>query len=213
MDRKTSAEIIRLLRRRYGEVKPALDYRSVYELCIAVVLSAQTTDRQVNLVTPELFRLYPDANALSKAPVAKLERIVQSTGFYRMKAKHISQLAKSVAEKFGGEIPSDRASLESLPGVGRKSANVILSQGFGVQAMAVDTHVGRLARRLGYTASENPLAVERDLCSFIPEKDWTETHLLLITHGRAVCTARKPGCAGCPVSKLCPSAGKEQGDA
>ena len=117
MDRKTSAEIIRLLRKRYGEVKPALDYRSVYELCIAVVLSAQTTDRQVNLVTPELFRLYPDATALAKAPVAKLERIVQSTGFFRMKAKHISQLAKTVAEKFGGEIPSNRASLESLPGV------------------------------------------------------------------------------------------------
>ena len=209
MDRKTSAEIIRLLRRRYGEVKPALDYRSVYELCIAVVLSAHTTDRQVNLVTPELFRLYPDATALAKAPVAKLEKIVQSTGFYRMKAKHISQLAKAVAEKFGGEIPSDRASLESLPGVGRKSANVILSQGFGVQAMAVDTHVGRLARRMGYSASENPLAVEQDLCSFIPEKDWTETHLLLITHGRSICTARKPDCGNCPVSKLCPSAGME----
>ena len=209
MDRATSAEIIRLLRKRYGEVKPALDYRSVYELCIAVVLSAQTTDRQVNLVTPELFRLYPDATALAKAPVAKLERIVQSTGFFRMKAKHISQLAKTVAEKFGGEIPSNRASLESLPGVGRKSANVILSQGFGVQAMAVDTHVGRLARRLGYTVSENPLIVERDLCSFIPEKDWTEAHLLLITHGRTICTARKPDCGGCPISKLCPTAGKE----
>lgn len=209
MDRATSAEIIRLLRKRYGKVKPALDYRSVYELCIAVVLSAQTTDRQVNLVTPELFRLYPDATALAKAPVAKLERIVQSTGFFRMKAKHISQLAKTVAEKFGGEIPSNRASLESLPGVGRKSANVILSQGFGVQAMAVDTHVGRLARRLGYTVSENPLIVERDLCSFIPEKDWTEAHLLLITHGRTICTARKPDCGGCPVSKLCPAAGKE----
>lgn len=209
MDRKTSAEIIRLLRKRYGEVRPALDYRSVYELCIAVVLSAQTTDRQVNLVTPELFRLYPDARALAKAPVSKLEKIVQSTGFYRMKAKHISQLAKTVAEKFGGEIPSDRASLESLPGVGRKSANVILSQGFGMQAMAVDTHVGRLARRLGYSVSENPLTVERDLCSFIPEKDWTEAHLLLITHGRTICTARKPDCGICPAAKVCPSAGKE----
>ena len=206
MDSRTSSAIIRLLRARYGEVKPALDYRSVYELCIAVVISAQTTDRQVNLVTPELFRLYPDAAALAKAPVPKLESLVRSTGFYKMKAKHISALAKIVAERFGGEIPGSRKELESLPGVGRKSANVILSQGFGVPAMAVDTHVGRIAVRLGYTVSENPVEAEKALCSVIPEKDWTEAHLLFITHGRTICTARKPGCGSCPVAKLCPSA-------
>ena len=206
MDRKTSAAVIRQLRSRYGAVKPALNYRSVYELSIAVVLSAQTTDRQVNLVTPELFRLYPDADALAKAPVSKLESIVRSTGFYKMKAKHIAALAKIVSERFGGDIPGDRESLESLPGVGRKSANVILSQGFGVPAMAVDTHVGRIAVRLGYTVSENPVEAEKALCSVIPEKDWTEAHLLFITHGRTICTARKPGCGSCPVAKLCPSA-------
>jgi endonuclease-3 len=205
MDKKTSAGIISRLRKRYGQVSPALDYRSVYELSIAVVLSAQTTDRQVNLVTPELFRRYPDLNALAQAPLTELESLVHSTGFYKMKAAHISGLAKKAVDKFGGEIPGDRESLESLPGVGRKSASVILSQGFGIPAIAVDTHVGRLARRLGYTAEKNPLAVEKALCAVIPEKDWTEAHLLLISHGRQICFARKPGCDRCPVKGLCPS--------
>lgn len=205
MDSRKSAEIISRLRKQYGSVAPALRYSSGYELCIAVVLSAQTTDKQVNTVTPALFRLYPDFADLARASVRDIETIIHSTGFYRAKAANISALAKKIVRDFGGELPRDRAALESLPGVGRKSANVILSQWFGVPALAVDTHVGRLARRLGYTAEENPLAVERAMCSVIPEKDWTEAHLLLITHGRQICTARKPDCGICPVAELCPS--------
>lgn len=206
MDRSRSAAIICRLRKYYGSVAPALTYSSGYELCIAVVLSAQTTDKQVNTVTPELFRLYPDFADLARASVRDIETIIHATGFYRAKAAHISALSKKVVTDFGGKLPRERAGLESLPGVGRKSANVILSQWFGVPALAVDTHVGRLARRLGYTTEENPLAVEKAMCSFIPEKDWTEAHLLLITHGRRICTARKPDCGACPVAELCPSA-------
>jgi len=206
MDKKRSAEIISLLRSRYGDAKPALEYRTLYELCIAVVLSAQTTDKQVNTVTPLLFSRYPDFASLALANVSDLEKIIHSTGFYKNKASNISKLAKKVVSDFEGKLPGRRDQLESLPGVGRKTTNVILSQGFGIPALAVDTHVGRLARRLGYTEEENPDRVEKALCSFIPEKDWTQSHLLFIIHGRTVCMAKNPDCSCCPVEKLCPSA-------
>ncbi|MGL4370147.1 MAG: endonuclease III [Spirochaetota bacterium] len=203
MNRRKSLRIISLLRAHYGEVKPALLYRDNFQLCIAVVLSAQTTDKQVNEVTPALFRKYPGFKALSEGRISDIENIIHSTGFYRAKAKNISALAKRVVENFNGKLPSERDALESLPGVGRKTANVILSQGFGIPAFAVDTHVGRLARRIGFTQAEDPLNVEKDLISLIPEKDWTQSHLLLITHGRSVCTARKPSCRICPISAEC----------
>jgi endonuclease-3 len=144
MDKKRSAEIISLLRSRYGDAKPALEYRTLYELCIAVVLSAQTTDKQVNTVTPLLFSRYPDFASLALANVSDLEKIIHSTGFYKNKASNISKLAKKVVSDFEGKLPGRRDQLESLPGVGRKTTNVILSQGFGIPALAVDTHVGRL---------------------------------------------------------------------
>jgi len=200
---KKSSRIISLLRDRYGSVAPALVYRNNFELTVAVVLSAQTTDKQVNAVTPALFSRYPDFKSLSEAKVAEIGKIIRSTGFFRSKARHISALAKRVVSDFGGKLPSDRTALMTLSGVGRKSANVILSQGFGIPALAVDTHVGRVARRIGYTADHDPDRVESALCAAIPERDWTEAHLLFITHGRTLCAARNPACARCPIACLC----------
>jgi endonuclease-3 len=202
--RQRAAAVISGLRGRYGKVSPALEYRDNYELAIAVVLSAQTTDKQVNGVTPSLFTKYPGFAELSKAKLSDVERIIRPTGFFHNKAKNIIALASRVVHDFGGELPGDRDSLMSLPGAGRKTANVILSQGFGIPAFAVDTHVGRISRRLGFSASDDPLRVEADVCSLIPESDWTEAHLLFITHGRNLCTARSPLCGECPVRDMCP---------
>jgi endonuclease-3 len=203
IDRKKSSRILSLLRTRYGSVAPALEYQNIFGLTIAVVLSAQTTDRQVNAVTPVLFSKYSDFRSLSEAKVSEVEKIIQSTGFFHSKARHIIALAKMVVSDFGGTLPSDRNMLMTLPGVGRKSANVILSQGFGIPALAVDTHVGRVARRIGYTKEHDPDRVESSLCTVIPERDWTEAHLLFITHGRTLCAARNPSCAQCPIARLC----------
>lgn len=187
----------------YGEVRPDLSFQGLYQLAIAVVLSAQTTDRQVNGVTKELFKKYPGFRELSSAKVADVENIIRSTGFFRMKAKHIIELSRCVMEKHGGKLPNTREELMKLPGIGRKSANVILSVGFGIPAMAVDTHIARIAHRLGYTPSKDPIEAENALTSIIPKREWNTTHLLLIRHGRTVCAARRPRCAECPVSALC----------
>jgi endonuclease-3 len=203
IDTSTAVEIIVKLRSHYGNVKPALTYSNLYELTIAVVLSAQTTDRQVNNVTGNLFSRYNDFAALAKAKLPDVERIIKSTGFYHSKAKNIIRLSLTAMESFGGQLPADREKLMTLPGVGRKSANVILSQGFGIPAFAVDTHVGRIARRIGFTNEEDPDKVEQALTAVIPEKDWTEGHLLMITHGRTICSAKKPLCGTCPISALC----------
>jgi endonuclease-3 len=202
--RQRAAAVVAGLRTHYGKVSPALEYRNNYELAIAVVLSAQTTDKQVNGVTPSLFSKYPGFAELSKAKLSDVERIIRPTGFYHNKAKNIIALASRVVHDFGGELPGERDALMSLPGAGRKTANVILSQGFGVPAFAVDTHVGRISRRLGFSASDDPLKVEEDVCLLIPESDWTESHLLFITHGRNICTARSPLCGECPVRDMCP---------
>jgi endonuclease III len=196
------------MKRHYPDVKPDLKYGNLYQLAVAVVLSAQTTDRQVNSVTGELFRAYPDFRRLAAARLSDVRKIVRSTGFYNNKAKNIVGLAKSVVEKHGGRLPAAREELEALPGIGRKSANVILSMGFDVPALAVDTHVTRIANRLAYVNSRNPLAVERALTSYIPERQWKLAHLLLIRHGRAACRARQPLCRECPVSGYCESADK-----
>jgi endonuclease-3 len=203
IDKKISNRIIQKLRRHYGDVTPALEYKSIYQLTIAVVLSAQTTDRQVNQVTPDLFRKFPDFDSLSRAAIPAVETIIKSTGFYHAKARNIVALAKEAMNLFGGNLPADRALLMKLSGVGRKSANVILSQGFGIPALAVDTHVGRIARRLGYTTEDDPDKVEAALTGIIDHKNWTQSHLLFITHGRKICLARKPLCAQCPVSAEC----------
>ncbi len=206
MDRKTSGKIIARLKKHYGTVTSDLEYINLYQLTVAVVLSAQTTDVQVNSVTPELFRKYPDFKSLSKANIQDVEEIIRSTGFYKNKSKNIVSLAQDVTGKYNGKVPSERELLEQLPGVGRKSANVILSMGYNIPALAVDTHVGRIAGKLGYTESRDPYKIEKDLTTAIPEKEWINSHLLFIRHGRSICKARKPACGICPVSLYCPSA-------
>jgi endonuclease III len=202
-NRERAVSVVDNLRNYYGKVSPALEYRNTYELTIAVVLSAQTTDKQVNAVTPALFKQYPGFPDLADAKLKDVELIIRSTGFYHHKAKNIIALAAKVINSFGGVLPETREGIMSLPGAGRKTANVILSQGFGVPAFAVDTHVGRISRRLGFSMEDDPLKVESDVCALIPEKDWTEAHLLFITHGRKICTARSPVCGECPVRDMC----------
>jgi endonuclease III len=208
MTKSLSDKIIRRLIKYYPDVKPDLRYGNLYQLAIAVVLSAQTTDKQVNSVTGELFRTYPDFKSLAQARLSDVRRIIRSTGFYRNKSTNIVKLAKGVIEKYNGRLPDAREELITLPGIGRKSANVILSMGFGIPAMAVDTHIIRIANRLAYADSRNPLDVERELTRFIPERLWTHAHLLLIRHGRATCRARQPLCRECPVRGLCASPDK-----
>jgi len=208
MTKELSRKIMQALRRHYPDVKPDLRYGNRYQLAVAVVLSAQTTDRQVNAVTGALFRAYPDFESLARARPSDVMRLVRSTGFYRNKSKNIIEMAKAVTAGHGGSLPGSREELERLPGIGRKSANVILSMGFGVPALAVDTHVMRIANRLGYADSKDPRAVERALTAYIPERHWTLAHLLLIRHGRAVCRARRPLCDRCPVNPLCSSPDK-----
>lgn len=198
-----SEKILKTLSEFYGDVKADLNFSNNYELTIAVVLSAQTTDRQVNSVTGGLFSEYPDFASLAKARISDVEKFVKSTGFYRAKAKNIVMLARMVTSAFNGELPQDMENLLKLPGVGRKSANVILSIGFGIPGLAVDTHVGRIAKRLGYTGSDAPDKAEKDLCGIIPAVKWRDAHLLFIRHGRTLCKARNPECGACPVSRRC----------
>ena len=203
MRRDISSKIISALEKVYGEVVPDLNFSNNYELTVAVVLSAQTTDKQVNSVTGRLFGAYPDFKSLACAQKSDIEKIIKSTGFYRVKAANIIALAAMVMERYSGILPDNAADLMRLPGVGKKSANVILSIGFGIPALAVDTHVARIAFRLGYTGDSNPLIIERDLCRIIPERDWKKTHLLFIKHGRSRCTARNPRCGDCAVQRWC----------
>jgi endonuclease-3 len=209
MNKKKAEKILESLAGYYGDTRPGLSFTSIYQLTIAVVLSAQTTDRQVNAVSDELFEKYPGFESLAAASLAEVEAIIKSTGFYHNKAKNIIALSRAVTERFDGEIPPDINKLTSLPGVGRKSANVILSIGFGIPALAVDTHVGRIANRLGFTSSEDPFKIEQALTGVIPPDKWTQTHLLFITHGRKTCMARSPSCAECPAEKLCAWDGKK----
>ncbi len=198
-----SEKIIDILRGYYGNVNPDLKFNGLYELTIAVVLSAQTTDKQVNSVTPKLFSKYRNFKSLAEAELSEVEEIIKSTGFYHAKAKNIIGLSKMVTGKYRGSLPREMDKLLELPGVGRKSANVILSIGYGIPGLAVDTHVGRIAKRLGYTESENPDMIEKDLCAIIPPDRWRDTHLLFIKHGRAICRSRNPECGLCPVKHFC----------
>ncbi len=202
VNKTVSKKIIKRLKTQY-RISTPLRFTNIYQLCVAVVLSAQTTDNQVNKVTPLLFKTYPDFYSLAKAPIKDVENIIKSTGFYHNKAKHIVALARTIVDKFNGVVPHTRQELMSLPGVGRKSANVILAFGFGVPAIPVDTHVARVAYRIGYTDSKKPIAIEMALEENIPQSDWITAHLLFIYHGRAVCSARKPLCSSCPIISYC----------
>ncbi len=199
--------IHRALLNHYGEPVPDLIYRDLYQLAVAVSLSAQTTDRQVNAVTPALFARFPDFQSLARARIGEVEEIIQSTGFFRNKSRNIISMAHTVMERHGGRLPTTREELMELAGIGRKTANVILSVGFGVPAFAVDTHILRIAKRIGYSDSSDPLEIENAVTSTLPPGLWTSAHLLFIRHGRRTCVARSPRCGDCPVSGLCDFAG------
>jgi endonuclease-3 len=208
--RKVSRDIalkeLALLERCYPDAVTALDYASPFTLLIAVILSAQTTDVRVNWVTPFLFAAYPDVEALAHADVADVERIIKSIGFFRTKARNIVRTAQEIIEKHAGEVPRARAVLETLPGVGRKTANVVVSVAYGEAALAVDTHVFRVAHRLGLTMGETPRVVEEDLTALVPREKLRYAHHWLILHGRQICKAPTPLCDRCSVQRLCPGA-------
>jgi endonuclease-3 len=194
-----------VLERTYPHAQTALKYRNPFELIVAVILSAQCTDVRVNMTTPELFAKYPTPEKLSKAKPQDVERIIKSCGFYRMKARNIVNCARALVEQHGGGVPRSREDLEALAGVGRKTASVVMSAAFEEPAIAVDTHVFRVAHRLGLTLGKSPLDVERDLEAIVPKKNWRHAHHWLILHGRAVCKAPIPHCGRCPVQGLCPT--------
>lgn len=193
---------------RLAQIYPAaceLDHRNPFELTVATILSAQTTDKMVNLVTPELFRRYPTAPDLAGADPAEVERLIMPTGFFRSKARSIIACARAIADRFGGEVPSHMEDLVTLPGIGRKTANVILGVGFGVPGFAVDTHVTRLTNRLRLVATRDPVKIEALVTRMVPPAEWTGLSLRLILHGRRVCYARRPHCEGCVLNDFCPS--------
>ena len=189
-----------------------LDFTTPLELLVATVLSAQTTDVRVNQVTPALFAAYPNAAHYAAADVEDIEQIIRPTGFFRAKAKSLVGLGRALVERHDGEVPADVDALVALPGVGRKTANVVLGDGFGVPGLTVDTHFGRLVRRLGWTAEEDPVKVEAAVGGLIEKSEWTLLSHRLIFHGRRVCHSRRPACGACAIAQLCPSAGIGEND-
>jgi endonuclease-3 len=204
--RQVALRELDILEKTYPGAKTELEYESPWTLLIAVILSAQSTDARVNLTTPFLFAKYPTPRALGNADLADVEEVVKSTGFFRMKAKNIVAASREIAERYGGEVPSRREELEALPGVGRKTASVVLSVAFEQPAFAVDTHVFRVSHRLGLTTGKTERDVEDDVVKLVPEALVRHAHHWLILHGRRICKAPTPLCSICPVAKICPSA-------
>ena len=200
-----ATDVLRLLKREYPVAICELTHESAFQLLAATILSAQCTDVRVNMVTPALFDAYPTPAKLAVADVSHVEQLVRSTGFYQTKAKNLVGMASQVMTRFGGEVPREIEDLVTLPGVGRKTANVLRSVVFGLPGLPVDTHVGRLSRRLGLTKLEDPVKVEYELNAMLPPPEWGEFSLRLILHGRRVCDARKPRCEECLLEALCPS--------
>lgn len=205
---RRARRIVRELAATYPDVRCELDFTTPFELLVATVLSAQTTDRRVNAVTPALFAGYPDPPALASADPADVEQVIAPTGFFRVKARTIVELSAALVERFDSEVPTRLADLVTLPGVGRKTANVVLGEAFGIPGVTVDTHVARLARRMGLTAADDPVAIESDLGRLLARRDWTPASQLLIWHGRRRCHARTPACGACPVDRWCPAYGE-----
>lgn len=206
---KNLSKILALLKKHYSNAKTALNYSTPHQMLVATILSAQCTDERVNKVTPALFATYKTPQEFADSRLPDMEKLIHSTGFYRNKAKNIKASARMIVEKFDGRVPQTMDELLQLPGVARKTANVVLQSAYGIrEGVVVDTHIGRLARRLGLSKEKNPEKVERDLMALIPRKDWTNIGFWLIDHGRAVCKSQKPDCDACFLKDLCPSACK-----
>jgi endonuclease-3 len=207
--RRRARAIFRRLGKLYPDARCALNHNNPFQLLIATILSAQCTDVRVNLVTPALFARFPDPESFANAELSEIEQMIQSTGFFRNKAKNIRDACRAIVEHHGGQVPSTLDELVHLPGVGRKTANVVLGDGFGVPGITVDTHVGRLSRRLGFTKHSDPVKVERELMRVWSKTDWTQYNHRMIFHGRQICFARKPACDRCELFDHCPRIGVE----
>jgi endonuclease-3 len=206
--RARARRIVGALKRAYPDAKIALDFGNPLELLVATILSAQCTDERVNMVTPDLFRRWPTAAEMARAPIKSLETAIQSTGFFRNKAKNIKAASQAIMENYNGEVPREMDALVALPGVGRKTANVVLGTAYGLATgVVVDTHVTRLSRRLGLTKHTDPTKIEQDLMAIVPQEEWVDFAHGLIHHGRQICTARKPKCPACSMNKFCPKIG------
>jgi len=199
--------IYRILSKTYPNVRCELNYKTPFQLLVATVLSAQCTDKRVNQTTPALFKKYPNPKKMAEADMRDIQRLIKSTGFYRAKAKNIKSLSSKMITEFDGKVPKKLEELITLPGVGRKTANVVLGHAFDIPGITVDTHFGRLSRRFGWSKSQNPVKVEFEVADLIPKKEWTNLSQRLIWHGRRICHSRKPACGACPLAKYCPSFG------
>lgn len=205
-ERERALEIIRRLKKLYPNAKIALNFNNAFELLIATILSAQATDKKVNEITPMLFKRFPDAKSLASASKEEVEEIIKPLGFYRQKADYIINASKIIVEKFRGQVPDTMEELITLPGVARKTANIVLGNAFGkVVGIAVDTHVKRLSNRLGFSEKNDPDKIEKDLMDLVPKEHWFDLNYLLIEHGRNICTAKNPKCFKCDLKELCPS--------
>ena len=209
---RRARRISRALHERYPYAHCELDFETPLQLLVATVLSAQTTDVMVNSVTPTLFSRWPSAEALAAADRAEMEQVLRPTGFFRAKTNSVISLAQAVVERFDGEVPGRLEDLVTLPGVGRKTANVVLGNAFGVPGLTVDTHFGRLVRRWGWTQETDPVKVEAEVAALVPKRDWTMLSHVVIFHGRRTCFARRPACGACPVTRWCPSYGEGETD-
>lgn len=204
--KQKALEILSILEKLYPDATCSLDYESTVQLLVATILSAQCTDERVNKVTPALFAKFPDAPSLASADREELETLVRSTGFYRNKAKNIQGACHKIVTQFNNKVPQTMSELLELPGVARKTANVVLAHGYGIlEGVTVDTHVKRISNRLGLTKNQNPVKIERDLMKLLPQPDWENYSIRIIFHGRAICKARKPNCDDCQLAHLCPS--------
>jgi endonuclease-3 len=214
VDKKDAAarvkKIIPILKKQYPDAKIALNFKNPLELLIATILSAQCTDARVNMVTKDLFKKYKFAHDWAKTDISQIENDIKSTGFYRNKAKNIKQACVRIDQDFGGKVPGSMEELVTLPGVGRKTANVVLGDAFGIPGITCDTHVIRVSRRLGLSDNSDAVKLEFDLAEIIPEKDWTLFSHLIITHGRNICIARKPKCPECKIAQYCPAANEPE---
>ena len=205
--KKRAASMYKLLCKRYPDANCELDFQTPFQLLVATVLSAQCTDKRVNQVTPALFKKFSTPKKMAGAKISKLEDLIHSTGFYHAKARNIKGLSEKLMHEFAGVVPSNLDDLVTLPGVGRKTANVVLGHAFDIPGITVDTHFGRLSRRFKWTTSEDPVKVEHEVGELITQKEWTNLSQRMIWHGRRICHARKPACGACPLADLCPSYG------